>query len=254
VGVDAAVVCAELERVGYAVVPGLADADTLRAVRAAVEPHLADGPQGRNEFEGLETKRVYCLVAKSRAFDPMILDPLILDVAERVLGSNFLLTATLAINLLPRQPAQSLHNDDAFYAIPRPRPAVSLSIMWAVDAFTAANGGTIVCPGSHMWGDSVRSEDVHPEAVEMEPGDAFVYLGTLIHGGGANTTDEERLGISIQYATAWARQQENFTLALGAQARELDPRLRELIGYSIHPPFMGMIDGRHPRKFLDAMP
>ena len=27
-------------------------------------------------------------------------------------------------------------------------------------------------------------------------------------------------------------------------------RLQELIGYSIHPPFMGMIDGRHPKKLL----
>ena len=48
-----------------------------------------------------------------------------------------------------------------------------------------------------------------------------------------------------------ARQQENFTLALGVDgARELPERLQELIGYSIHPPFMGMVDGRHPKKLL----
>jgi hypothetical protein len=34
-------------------------------------------------------------------------------------------------------------------------------------------------------------------------------------------------------------------------ARSLAPRLQELIGYSIHPPFMGMIDGRHPIKLLE---
>jgi len=40
-------------------------------------------------------------------------------------------------------------------------------------------------------------------------------------------------------------------MALGVNgARELPPRLQELIGYSIHPPFMGMIDGRHPKKLL----
>ena len=62
----------------------------------------------------------------------------------------------------------------------------------------------------------------------------------------------DRLGISIQYAAAWARQQENFMMAIGVDgARALPPRLQELIGYSIHPPFMGMIDGRHPKKILD---
>ena len=28
-------------------------------------------------------------------------------------------------------------------------------------------------------------------------------------------------------------------------------RVRELLGYSIHPPFMGHVDGRHPAKQLD---
>ena len=40
-------------------------------------------------------------------------------------------------------------------------------------------------------------------------------------------------------------------MALGRDgARELPTRLQELIGYSIHPPFMGHVDGRHPEKTL----
>ena len=85
----------------------------------------------------------------------------------------------------------------------------------------------------------------------MSAGSVLVYYGTLVHAGGENTSNGNRLGISIQYATAWARQQENFMMALGVDgARDLPPRLQELIGYSIHPPFMGMIDGRHPKKLL----
>ena len=79
----------------------------------------------------------------------------------------------------------------------------------------------------------------------------MVHMGTLVHGGGANNSDADRLGISIQYAAPWARQQENFMIALGIDgARDLPERLQELIGYSIHPPFMGMVDGRHPKKLL----
>ena len=35
-------------------------------------------------------------------------------------------------------------------------------------------------------------------------------------------------------------------------ARELPDRLQELLGYNVHPPFIGYVDGRHPRKLLEA--
>lgn len=34
------------------------------------------------------------------------------------------------------------------------------------------------------------------------------------------------------------------------RAREMSPRVRELLGYSIHPPFMGHVAGIHPGKLL----
>ena len=40
-------------------------------------------------------------------------------------------------------------------------------------------------------------------------------------------------------------------LAVPAEVAEnLPERARELIGYSIHPPFMGHVNGRHPGKLL----
>jgi ectoine hydroxylase-related dioxygenase (phytanoyl-CoA dioxygenase family) len=87
----------------------------------------------------------------------------------------------------------------------------------------------------------------------MPAGSAFAYLGTLVHGGGANSTDASRLAISFQYCAGWGRQQENFLLALGPErTRALPTRLQELVGISIHSLMMGMVDGRHPRKALDA--
>ncbi len=246
-------VASRLDEDGYAVVRDVLSMDEIESVRDALAPHLERGPRGRNPFEGYETQRVYSLVAKSRAFDRLILDPLVLDVTDRTLGPNFLLTATLAIDLHPGQPAQDFHWDDIFYKIPRPRPPVSISTMWAIDDFTARNGATIIYPGSHRWGDQ-PPRDLPPVVVaDMPAGSVLVYEGTLVHAGGANVSDGARLGVSIQYCAAWARQQENFMMALGPTgARELPPRLQELIGYSIHPPFMGMIDGRHPRKLLQS--
>jgi ectoine hydroxylase-related dioxygenase (phytanoyl-CoA dioxygenase family) len=252
VPLDADAICSEVDRVGYAVVPEVLDAGEIDGVRRALAPYLDGGPRGRNEFEGHATQRVYSLIVKSRAFDRLVLDPTVLAATERVLGPNFLLTAALAINVCPGEKEQSLHFDDAFYPIPRPRPPVSVSTLWAIDPFTETNGATVACPGSHRWGETVDLDALDKVTLVAPAGSLVVYSGTLFHAGGANASADARLAVSIQYAAAWARQQENFQLALGIDgARELPERLQALIGYSIHSIFMGMVDGRHPCKLLD---
>src|SRR4029078_7247318 len=114
-------VAADLERDGFAVVPDVLSGDEIDAVRPALAPEFDLGYRGRNPFEGHETQRVYCLVAKSRAFDRLILDPLMLAVTGRGLGEKLLLNATRAIKLEPGESAQDAHTDDGFYRIPRPR-------------------------------------------------------------------------------------------------------------------------------------
>ena len=175
----------QLAETGYAVIPNVLRDEELETVRDALAPHLDRGPRGRNPFEGYDTQRVYCLVAKSRGFDRLILDPMVLDVTERALGPNFLLTATLAIDLHPGESAQDFHWDDVFYNIPRPRPAVSISTLWAIDDFTADNGATLIYPGSHRWGDQLPSELPDVVSAEMPAGSVLVYAGTLVHAGGA---------------------------------------------------------------------
>ncbi len=245
-------VLAEIAERGYAVVEGALDAGEQADARAALEPLLAAGPFGRNDFEGFHTKRVYSLPAKSRAFDRLIEDPLVLQVAEQILGEGFLLTAALAIDIHPGENAQDLHFDEAFYfSLPRPRPPVSLSTLWALDDFTAANGATVMIPGSHAWGDEQPEPYTERVPLEMPAGAVAIYPGTLWHAGGPNTSDGTRLGISIQYVVSWARQQESYLLEFPPdRAREVSPRLRELLGYSIGPAFMGHVDGRHPEKLV----
>ena len=36
--------------------------------------------------------------------------------------------------------------------------------------------------------------------------------------------------------------------------RTLSEDLKRLLGYSIHPPFMGMVNGMHPKRSLEADP
>jgi ectoine hydroxylase-related dioxygenase (phytanoyl-CoA dioxygenase family) len=77
------------------------------------------------------------------------------------------------------------------------------------------------------------------------------YVGKIWHGGGANSTDRPRLGVILEYVAAWLRAQENHLLAVPRETVvELPERLQELLGYNIYPPFVGYVDGRHPRRYI----
>jgi ectoine hydroxylase-related dioxygenase (phytanoyl-CoA dioxygenase family) len=163
---------------------------------------------------------------------------------------NYLLSQAQIINILPSEAAQGLHHDDAFYPLPRPHKSVHAAFIAAIDDFTVHNGATVVVPGSHVWSDRMPTRE---EAVPcpMPAGSAVFFLGSLWHGGGANQTDRARLAVTGQYCDPWLRQQENFCLELTKeQARELREPIRSMVGYSIHPPFMGMVDRHHPRRTL----
>lgn len=245
-------VLSALDRDGYAVVEDLLDAQSLEAARGEVGAALKKTPFGRDDFEGRRTKRVYALFAKVRALDGPATHPLALAVLDRVLG-HYQLNAPAAIEIGPGERAQPLHTDDAIYPLPRPHPEVVMSVMWPLVDFTEANGATCVVPGSHRL--QARPEGDRAISVSLRCGSALFYLGSLWHGGGANLTDRPRTGVVLNYAASWLRPIETHLLTVPpAQAAGLPERVQELLGYNLRPPFMGYVDGVHPRKLLQNRP
>ena len=256
---------ARIERDGYTIIEDFLDPASLAAVREALAPHLGTH-QGRNDFEGYKTERVYTLVARAPVFERIVEDHRILALCDCFLRPGYLLTASQAICIYPGETPQPIHSDDSFYTVPRPRPALSYSTIVAIDAFTADNGGTEIIPGSHSWSDTElagayfgRDDDsaeqpallARLQPVEMPAGACLAFLGTLLHRGGSNRTDSSRLAFSNQYCQPWARTQENFFLGIPPElVRRMSPRLQQLLGYDIWPPFMGHVTASHPSKAL----
>ncbi len=241
-----------LQRDGYVLLPGLLDDATLARARIDLGAILEDTPTGRDDFEGRRTKRAYALFAKTRALDPLAMHPTILALLDAVLG-EYQLSAPTAIEIGPGEGRQPLHPDDAIYPIPRPHAELVVNIMWPLVDFTEANGATRIARGSHTWVDQLPTPDTPTVAIEMPAGSALVYLGSVWHGGGANTTERSRLGVVMHYARAWLRPVENHVLVVPPdEAAALPERLQELLGYNICSPFIGYVDGRHPKKLLAA--
>lgn len=250
--VDPAIVEADMaaiDRDGYIIWENLLSADECRQIKETVEPWLVH--PGRNAFEGRHTQRVYSLLSRTRICDRLVDHPRVLAVLDRILMDNYLLSALQAINIQPGESAQLAHHDDGFYPIPRPREPLAAATIWAIDDFTADNGATRVVPGSHRWSTADYTPDLPTVTVEMSAGSALFYRGTVLHGGGANRTDRPRLGVILEYVVGWLRPQENHLLAVPREvAATLPEAVQELLGYNVYPPFVGYVDGRHPRRSL----
>jgi ectoine hydroxylase-related dioxygenase (phytanoyl-CoA dioxygenase family) len=244
-------VLADLDRDGYSIVPGVLTSDEAEAIRQELTAIADTIPHGRNAFEGFHTRRIYALFRKTRLLDGAATHPLVLGVLDEVLH-HYQLSAPTGILIGPGEPAQVLHHDDGTYPLPRPHEQVVVTCMWPFDDFTETNGATRLIPGSHLWTDRRPDESADVTIAEMPAGSVLFYLGTLWHGGGANRSDRPRLGVVLEYAAAWLRPQENHILGVPPDiVRELPERLQELLGYNVYPPFLGYVDGRHPRRLLE---
>lgn len=260
----------DVHDLGYTVVENVMTERELEAYKKVLSSHMAKSPTGRNVFEGTKSHRLYALLAKSPLFADMIQHPLAIAFAEHFLGSTCLLSACLSINLHPGETIQPWHTDDGHITVPQPHGVFGISAFWALDDTTEDNGATEILPYSHLW-DSHELEgkldDAHfaqrddldssseqtPSKVKatMPAGSLMIMRSDVWHRGGANHTDRDRLIVTPQYCAGWARPLESMLLAVPPEkAATLPARTRELLGYSIHTPFMGYVDGMHPSRVL----
>lgn len=243
----------QIRKVGYCIIPAALDTSQISAVKQALTPWFGRQKMGRNNFEGVETERVYALLEKDPVFASIVEHASVLAIVDELLESTHLLSANLAINIHPGETPQPFHADHA--SIPNcPRDAINgVSTIWAMDDFTETNGATQVVPGSHLWDSEKPIKDEMLESVVMSAGSVLVFHGSLIHRGGANESNNTRLAITPQYCQPWLRQLESMLLAISPQtAASFSPRLQALLGYSIREPgFMGYVDGMHPKRLID---
>lgn len=207
---------------------------------------------GDNLFEGVHTTRIYNLLVHGPLYERIPVHPNVLPIVEQVLDPGLLISSLSSISIGSDETAQPIHSDDQLIGLPKPHPPIICNTMWAITDFTEANGATRLCPGTHLADhspDPLRHYDSVP--AEMTKGSVLVWVGSLWHGGGANATDERRVGIAMNYCAGFIRQQENQQLGIPREtARRFGRRLQELVGYSVYNGLIGHIDKKHPGKVV----
>ncbi|MGF1598005.1 MAG: phytanoyl-CoA dioxygenase family protein [Acidimicrobiales bacterium] len=227
-----------VRRDGAAIIDDVLTADQRSAVDDDLSPWVSSSPPGRDDFTGIATTRTGALVARCPAVRPVVVDPLILDLAGRFLApytNRIQLHLTQVIRLLPGQGEQALHRDRLAWGGYVPRSIEpQFNTIWALTDFTVANGATRVVLGSPAWDDDRQPADGEVTQAVMDAGSVLVYSGSVIHGGGANHSPDDRVGMNITYTLAWLRTEENQYLSCPPSvARHLEPELQELLGYTM---------------------
>jgi ectoine hydroxylase-related dioxygenase (phytanoyl-CoA dioxygenase family) len=220
---------------GALVLKDVLDAATLSRLEQELGPYIAATPTGRSTFAGHHTTRTGALVARSTAIRELLLHPSILPAARAFLAPfcqtiQVHLTQVLRIN--PGQQAQYLHRDRWAWGTYLQGIEPQFNTIWALTDFTADNGATVVAPGSLGWPDDRQAQPSELTQATMPAGSVLVYSGSVFHGGGANRSAADRIGLNLTYSLGWLRQEENQYLSCPPDiARSLPAELRELLGY-----------------------
>ncbi|GGS57776.1 phytanoyl-CoA dioxygenase family protein [Actinokineospora fastidiosa] len=257
-----------LERDGAVIVEDFVDAATLDALWADLGPALDAQAYGDDWYNGTKTRRVSSVFARTTHLTPVVTHPLYLGSARAIMqkpvtmhiGKNRVemtpsiqISGTQVVQIHPGQGQQPLHRDDALHLRPHPGPTSRVQLMLAMSEFTAANGGTLVIPGSHHWDDerAPSTREAHP--TEMPQGAALIWLGGVYHSGGKNNSDKPRTGLTIALDLGNLRQEENQYLAVPREAVMAYPEeVRRLLGYDRCPPGLGWVEMDDPYHLLDS--
>jgi ectoine hydroxylase-related dioxygenase (phytanoyl-CoA dioxygenase family) len=260
------VICDALQEHGAVIVDEFVDRSIAAAIRRETEQPFAAADPGMKHlnpmvqfFFGDKTKHVSGMAAQSRTFATDVLThPIYLGVCDRVLlpsCARYQLNLGHLIARGPGSQAQILHRDELVWVhVPRPHPDLQVASMLALSDFKKENGATRVVPGSHRWPLDRGPEPGEIADAEMPVGSAVLYLGSTIHGGGANSTNDEwRLGVHVSYVLGWLRTEENNYLAVPPEVAATLPRAaQEVLGYAVHDAltsgggYLGMMGLRDP--------
>ena len=238
---DISAIVDALRRSGGVVVRQLLSADETTRLHDELEPHVERRLPGfrGDSFYGSHTVRVQGLAAKSRTFvDSVLLNPTLLAVADAVLLANsghYWMSQAETIYIRPGNTAQALHRDDVNWTYAaRLGIDLQVSALVALGDYDAEVGATMVVPGSHRGGYDAPIDASAAAPVEMERGDALIYLGSLAHGGGANTSaGRVRKALYIGYLLGWLTPEEAVVHSVPEDlARSLPTQARALLGWA----------------------
>ena len=250
---------ATLVRDGWCMFGRAVDPEIIAEIDAELDPRFTATPLCEGAFYGARTKRFGSLLTRAPAIERLVMHPLILEIIEQMLlpwCERIALNLTQAIEIHPGALPQLPHRDQDMWQGPKGSVEYLVNVMWPLTTFRQVNGGTRLWTGSHVDQDVALLPETEAVAPIVTPGDALIFLGSTLHGGGGNASDAPRRGIVISYCLGWLKPFELQWLVYPPSiARRFSPDLAALVGYAQHRPNLGNVEGQCPSILLsEAVP
>ena len=250
--IDSATVLGAVRKNGAAVIRNQVSDEIIDTVKSELRESFDNiGTYDENDFNGYKTLRISAILKVSRTSAELVGHQRVMDVADEFLlpfCKNYRIGSLTGIEIHPGETDQWLHTDDGIYPIRIPGVQFQVNALWALDDFTEQNGATRVVLGSHnQLGPNLyvdvddfttlrnNTEELKLAQATMPKGSVLLYLGNVLHGGGANKSDSPRSCLINTYALGWLRQEENQYLNVPREIAESYPdHIRQLMGYQTH--------------------
>lgn len=243
-----------LARDGWCVFGRAVEPALIAGIEADLDPRFAATPLCQGAFYGELTKRFGSLLTRSPEIERLAMHPLILEIVEQMLlpwCDRIALNLTQAIEIHPGALPQLPHRDQDMWQGPKGSLEYLVNVMWPLTTFTRENGGTRLWTGSQFDQDIPVLPEEDAVVPTVVPGDALIFLGSALHGGGGNISAAPRRGIVISYCLGWLKPFElQWLVYPPAVARAFSPELAALVGYAQHRPNLGNVEGQCPSILL----
>ena len=219
---------ADLDDVGYTVMPGAFTASYADALRAETHRNHA----GREEGASF---RATMLLKRGRIWEEAVIHPWVLTVVEYLIGRGCLLYQSDTIVKTTGQETHSgLHSDYGASRITEPFPeyCVEATAIWAIDDFHKEHGPTCVVPGSFRERSMVPPGMTQENAklIEMDRGSIAFWHGATWHGATPRTALGKRSSLHNAYCRSFIRPLERYDDIDPAIVRRNPPVFSTLCG------------------------
>lgn len=184
-----------LRRDGWCVIERALDPVLLGSLEVDLAEPFARTPLCQGAFYGERTRRFGGLLARSPLMQQLVMHQQVLAVVEQILlpwCQRIALNLTQAIEIHPGALPQLPHCDQDMWGGPKGSVEYLVNVMWPLVPFSRENGGTRLWSRSHL-----DLDDAVVPSVAV--GDALLFLGSTLHGGGSNRSAAPRRGIVVSY-------------------------------------------------------
>jgi ectoine hydroxylase-related dioxygenase (phytanoyl-CoA dioxygenase family) len=238
---DVARAAEEVRSSGFAILDGVLEdelvADVRRGLYLAWERVVDDVGEDRLRRAG-ELGVIRLPMRYDPSFYRLLGHPAIVALVDELLAPTAILHLQNGF-VLPSARSEARENVFQFtYHMDFPRVlngyVASLNVMVAIDEFSAANGGTMVCPGTQQRVEPPARKELEgaAAAVECAAGSLLVFDSTLWHAAGTNRSGRDRLAVNHQFTRSWIKPQIDYVRALGDEAvLGQPPRVQQLLGW-----------------------